>query len=112
MAAGWMETTRRRTPAIRVVSAIETDWTQRVPKPKRQKRIAAPGKVVGLTRIHLEEDVAKSTHMGSGTAIDFNRAASIGYANRAAELETNVAAKATVLALLRGRLVANRLQRM
>ncbi len=39
-----------------------------------QKKIAAPGKVVGLTRIHLEEDVAKSTHLASGTAIDFNRA--------------------------------------
>ena len=39
-----------------------------------QKKIAAPGKVVGLTRIHLEEDVAKSTHMANGTAIDFNRA--------------------------------------
>ena len=39
-----------------------------------QKRIAKPGKVVGLTRIHLEEDVAKSTHTGNGTVIDFNRA--------------------------------------
>ncbi|HWB03448.1 MAG TPA: Asp-tRNA(Asn)/Glu-tRNA(Gln) amidotransferase subunit GatB [Verrucomicrobiales bacterium] len=39
-----------------------------------QKRIAHPGKVVGLTRIHLEEDVAKSTHLANGTAIDFNRA--------------------------------------
>ena len=27
-----------------------------------QKAIASPGKVVKLTRIHLEEDVAKSTH--------------------------------------------------
>lgn len=39
-----------------------------------QKKIAAPGKVVGLTRIHLEEDVAKSTHLTNGTVIDFNRA--------------------------------------
>jgi aspartyl-tRNA(Asn)/glutamyl-tRNA(Gln) amidotransferase subunit B len=39
-----------------------------------QKDIAHPGKVVGLTRIHLEEDVAKSTHAASGTTIDFNRA--------------------------------------
>ena len=39
-----------------------------------QKKIARPGHVIGLTRIHLEEDVAKSTHMASGTAIDFNRA--------------------------------------
>jgi len=39
-----------------------------------QKKIAAPGKVVGLTRIHLEEDVAKSMHTAGGTAIDFNRA--------------------------------------
>ena len=39
-----------------------------------QKDITNPGKVVGLTRIHLEEDVAKSTHAESGTTIDFNRA--------------------------------------
>ncbi len=39
-----------------------------------QKDIAAPGKKVGLTRIHLEEDVAKSTHHSSFTTIDFNRA--------------------------------------
>ena len=39
-----------------------------------QKKIARPGQVISLTRIHLEEDVAKSTHMGNGTAIDFNRA--------------------------------------
>lgn len=39
-----------------------------------QKDIAQPGKVVTLTRIHLEEDVAKSTHHSSFTTIDFNRA--------------------------------------
>ncbi len=39
-----------------------------------QKDIGHPGKVVGLTRIHLEEDVAKSTHAPGGTTIDFNRA--------------------------------------
>ncbi len=39
-----------------------------------QKDIAAPGKAVRLTRIHLEEDVAKSTHHASYTTIDFNRA--------------------------------------
>lgn len=39
-----------------------------------QKTIASPGKVVGLTRIHLEEDVAKSTHHARMTTIDFNRA--------------------------------------
>lgn len=39
-----------------------------------QKTIAQPGKVVALTRIHLEEDVAKSTHHGSFSTIDFNRA--------------------------------------
>jgi len=39
-----------------------------------QKRIARPGQVIGLTRIHLEEDVAKSTHQGVQTVIDFNRA--------------------------------------
>ncbi|MBL9182892.1 MAG: Asp-tRNA(Asn)/Glu-tRNA(Gln) amidotransferase subunit GatB [Verrucomicrobiaceae bacterium] len=39
-----------------------------------QKSIANPGKVVKLTRIHLEEDVAKSTHHDRFTTIDFNRA--------------------------------------
>ncbi len=39
-----------------------------------QKSIAAPGKVVRLTRIHLEEDVAKSQHFDTNSGIDFNRA--------------------------------------
>ena len=39
-----------------------------------QKSIAAPGKVVNLTRIHLEEDVAKSQHFDTNSGIDFNRA--------------------------------------
>jgi aspartyl-tRNA(Asn)/glutamyl-tRNA(Gln) amidotransferase subunit B len=39
-----------------------------------QKSITTPGKVVQLTRIHLEEDVAKSTHHDKFTTIDFNRA--------------------------------------
>ena len=39
-----------------------------------QKSIAHPGKKVGLVRIHLEEDVAKSFHMEHTTGIDFNRA--------------------------------------
>ncbi|QIF01714.1 Asp-tRNA(Asn)/Glu-tRNA(Gln) amidotransferase subunit GatB [Roseimicrobium sp. ORNL1] len=39
-----------------------------------QKNIKNPGKVVKLTRIHLEEDVGKSTHTGAGTMLDFNRA--------------------------------------
>lgn len=39
-----------------------------------QKSIANPGKVVKLTRIHLEEDVGKSTHHERFTTIDFNRA--------------------------------------
>ncbi|MFT5465581.1 MAG: aspartyl-tRNA(Asn)/glutamyl-tRNA(Gln) amidotransferase subunit B [Verrucomicrobiales bacterium] len=39
-----------------------------------QKTIAKPGKIVGLTRIHLEEDVAKSTHLAKVSTIDFNRA--------------------------------------
>lgn len=42
-----------------------TDW---------RKKIANPGKSVRLNRIHLEEDVAKSTHLGSSSLIDFNRA--------------------------------------
>lgn len=39
-----------------------------------QKSIATPDKKVGLVRIHLEEDVAKSAHYESSTGIDFNRA--------------------------------------
>ena len=39
-----------------------------------QKSIAQPGKTVRLTRIHLEEDVAKSFHFETNTGIDFNRA--------------------------------------
>ncbi len=39
-----------------------------------QKHIASPGKSIGLTRIHLEEDVAKSTHLANASVIDFNRA--------------------------------------
>ncbi len=39
-----------------------------------QKTIETPDKVIKLTRIHLEEDVAKSFHGEGGTAIDFNRA--------------------------------------
>ncbi len=33
-----------------------------------------PDKTIGLTRIHLEEDVAKSMHQGRWSVIDFNRA--------------------------------------
>jgi aspartyl-tRNA(Asn)/glutamyl-tRNA(Gln) amidotransferase subunit B len=39
-----------------------------------QKQIRTPGKTVKLTRIHLEEDVAKSFHFENSTGIDFNRA--------------------------------------
>jgi aspartyl-tRNA(Asn)/glutamyl-tRNA(Gln) amidotransferase subunit B len=39
-----------------------------------QKSIATPDKVIRLTRIHLEEDVAKSFHLESASGIDFNRA--------------------------------------
>jgi len=39
-----------------------------------RKSIKNPGKVVRLNRIHLEEDVAKSTHLGTTSIIDFNRA--------------------------------------
>ena len=39
-----------------------------------RKSIVTANKVVRLNRIHLEEDVAKSTHLGSSSLIDFNRA--------------------------------------
>lgn len=39
-----------------------------------RKNIKSPNKVVRLNRIHLEEDVAKSTHLASTSLIDFNRA--------------------------------------
>ncbi len=39
-----------------------------------QKEIPEPGKTIALTRIHLEEDVAKSTHHAAYSTIDFNRA--------------------------------------
>ena len=39
-----------------------------------QKSVAHSGKLVRLTRIHLEEDVAKSQHFETSTGIDFNRA--------------------------------------
>ena len=39
-----------------------------------RKSIANPNKIVQLNRIHLEEDVAKSTHLGNSSLIDFNRA--------------------------------------
>jgi len=39
-----------------------------------RKTITNPNKIVRLNRIHLEEDVAKSTHLGSSSLIDFNRA--------------------------------------
>ena len=39
-----------------------------------RKNIARPSHKVRLNRIHLEEDVAKSTHLGNSSLIDFNRA--------------------------------------
>jgi aspartyl-tRNA(Asn)/glutamyl-tRNA(Gln) amidotransferase subunit B len=39
-----------------------------------QKSVGNPGKTIRLTRIHLEEDVAKSTHFETSSGIDFNRA--------------------------------------
>lgn len=39
-----------------------------------QKNMAGGGREVQLTRIHLEEDVAKSFHFEATTGIDFNRA--------------------------------------
>jgi len=39
-----------------------------------QKNIPNPGKVVQMNRIHLEEDVAKSTHHANSSSIDYNRA--------------------------------------
>jgi aspartyl-tRNA(Asn)/glutamyl-tRNA(Gln) amidotransferase subunit B len=39
-----------------------------------RKNIKSSNKVVRLNRIHLEEDVAKSTHLANTSLIDFNRA--------------------------------------
>ncbi len=39
-----------------------------------QKEVAEPDRVIPLTRIHLEEDVAKSFHFDGSSGIDFNRA--------------------------------------
>jgi len=39
-----------------------------------QKNIGNPDKKVLINRIHLEEDVAKSTHLGNSSLIDYNRA--------------------------------------
>ncbi|MCH7227279.1 Asp-tRNA(Asn)/Glu-tRNA(Gln) amidotransferase subunit GatB [Haloferula sp. A504] len=39
-----------------------------------RKKIARPDLKVRLNRIHLEEDVAKSTHLGNSSIIDYNRA--------------------------------------
>lgn len=37
-------------------------------------RVGERSKTVRITRIHLEEDVAKNTHFADGSGIDFNRA--------------------------------------
>ena len=39
-----------------------------------RKNIPRPDLKINLNRIHLEEDVAKSTHLGQSSLIDFNRA--------------------------------------
>src|SRR3954462_7069381 len=44
------------------------------PKDVQKAMAGLPEKVVQLTRIHLEEDVAKSFHFETSTGIDFNRA--------------------------------------
>ncbi|MES2705932.1 MAG: Asp-tRNA(Asn)/Glu-tRNA(Gln) amidotransferase subunit GatB [Verrucomicrobiota bacterium] len=46
-------------------SAYPKDW---------QKKIVRKDHTIGLTRIHLEEDVGKSTHHAGHTTLDFNRA--------------------------------------
>ena len=48
-------------------------YPQNYPK-ETQGEILNPGKAVKLTRIHLEEDVAKSTHLANSSIIDYNRA--------------------------------------
>ncbi|HEY8966464.1 MAG TPA: Asp-tRNA(Asn)/Glu-tRNA(Gln) amidotransferase subunit GatB [Candidatus Methylacidiphilales bacterium] len=44
------------------------------PKDAQKEPQALAGKLIRLTRIHLEEDVAKSSHYESQSGIDFNRA--------------------------------------
>ncbi len=42
--------------------------------PGPSRGVMGPHRVVKLTRIHLEEDVGKSTHLGVDSLLDFNRA--------------------------------------
>jgi aspartyl-tRNA(Asn)/glutamyl-tRNA(Gln) amidotransferase subunit B len=46
-------------------AAYPKDW---------QKKIVRKNHTINLTRIHLEEDVGKSTHHGAYSTLDFNRA--------------------------------------
>ncbi len=49
-------------------------YTLAFPKDVQKDPQANANKVIGLTRIHLEEDVAKSAHYETQSGIDFNRA--------------------------------------
>jgi aspartyl-tRNA(Asn)/glutamyl-tRNA(Gln) amidotransferase subunit B len=49
-------------------------YTLAFPKDVQKDPQANAGKVINLTRIHLEEDVAKSSHHEAQSGIDFNRA--------------------------------------
>ncbi len=49
-------------------------YTLAFPKDAQKEPQALAGKTIRLTRIHLEEDVAKSSHYETQSGIDFNRA--------------------------------------
>lgn len=44
------------------------------PKEHQKDPVASANKAIRLTRIHLEEDVGKSSHLEGASAVDFNRA--------------------------------------
>ena len=59
-----------------VVNATRTPLSGLQPATPRWRTEAGGARRVRLTRIHLEEDVAKNTHFETQSGVDFNRAPS------------------------------------